>query len=178
MGSPDSDFEYDVVLSFAGEHRDFVESVASILRAGGVRVFYDAFEEVALWGKDLYEHLNWVYSKAARHCVLFSSVEYRDKLWTNHERKSAQARAFQEHAADYVLPVRLDDAEIPGHFATVGYMDATLGESGERKRSSEEIANLIAKKLPRKPVPERKSFIPAERMSFIVRLTRPKRRTG
>jgi hypothetical protein len=66
-----------------------------------------------LWGKDLYEHLDWIYQKAARYCVLFASEAYANKVWTTHERRSAQARALQSNQ-EYVLPVRFDDTEIPG----------------------------------------------------------------
>jgi ABC-type uncharacterized transport system YnjBCD permease subunit len=31
---------------------------AVILQKAGVRVFYDDFERVSLWGKDLYEHFD------------------------------------------------------------------------------------------------------------------------
>jgi len=59
------DYRYDVCLSFAGEDRNYVDKVADELRAAGVRVFYDLYEQVDLWGKDLYVHLNDVYSGAA-----------------------------------------------------------------------------------------------------------------
>ncbi len=42
-------FIYDVALSFAGEDRDYVEEVATILKSFKVRVFYDKFEETNLW---------------------------------------------------------------------------------------------------------------------------------
>lgn len=42
---------YEVVLSFAGEDRAYVENVAEFLIARGVSVFYDRYEEVTLWGK-------------------------------------------------------------------------------------------------------------------------------
>ena len=58
----------------------------------------------------------------ARYCVMFLSEHYARKLWTNHERQSAQARAFEENE-EYILPVRLDDTEIPGILRTVGYLD-------------------------------------------------------
>jgi hypothetical protein len=59
-------FEYDVCLSFAGEDRAYVEQVAEALAARGVRVFYDVYERVDLWGKDLYVHLADVYPSADR----------------------------------------------------------------------------------------------------------------
>ena len=44
--------DFEVALSFAGEDRSYVEAVASYLKDRGVRVFYDAYEKVDLWGKD------------------------------------------------------------------------------------------------------------------------------
>lgn len=132
-------YEYDVALSFAGENRPYVSQVAEILRAYGVRLFYDVYEQHTLWGKDLYTHLDDVYRLRSRYCVMFISVHYRDKLWTNHERQGAQARAFQERN-EYILPVRLDSTEIPGVRPTTGYLD------GSRLAPSE-IANLICEKL-------------------------------
>lgn len=133
------DLQYDVCLSFAGEDRDYAEEVANRLTSLGVRVFYDRYEEVELWGKDLYSHLDDVYQNAARYCVLFISEHYAKKLWPNHERRSAQARAFREHQ-EYLLPARFDDSEIPGIPATVAYIDL-------RDRTPQEFAGMINEKL-------------------------------
>ena len=133
------DFEYDVCLSFAGEDRRYVERAATALRQRGVRVFYDQYERVELWGKDLYSHLDYVYRSAARYCVLFVSNAYGRKLWTNHERRSAQARAFSENK-EYILPVRFDDTELPGLAPTVGYLAL-------RQLKPEDLAARIVEKL-------------------------------
>jgi len=61
-----AEYKYDVCLSFAADYRHYVERVADELRKAGVRVFYDRYEQVELWGKDLYAHLSDVYSTAAR----------------------------------------------------------------------------------------------------------------
>lgn len=104
-----------------------------------MKVFYDLFEEADLWGKDLYARLSDVYQRRARFTVMFISAKYAEKLWTNHERRAAQARAFQE-AQEYILPARFDETDIPGVLPTVGYV-SLVG------RSPEELASLIAKKL-------------------------------
>jgi hypothetical protein len=114
--------DFDVALSFAGEDRAYVEEVASVLREMGLRVFYDKYERVSLWGKDLYTHLREIYFNRARYTVLFISKHYKKKLWSNHERESAQARAFMENK-EYILPVRFDKTKIPGILPTVGYLD-------------------------------------------------------
>jgi hypothetical protein len=137
----DSEFQFDVALSFAGEDREYVNTIADQLRQHGVRVFYDRYEQATLWGKDLYEHLDHVYQRAARFCVLFVSEHYARKVWTNHERKSAQSRALHENQ-EYILPVRFDDTEIPGLRSTVGYIDA-------RSTTSDELVTLILHKVQR-----------------------------
>jgi hypothetical protein len=115
-------FDHDIALSFAGEDRAYVEKVAKYLKEKSIKVFYDEYEKTKLWGKDLYNHLDEVYQKKARYCVMFLSCYYAEKLWTNHERKSAQARAFTEKG-EYILPARFDNTEIPGIPPTIGYID-------------------------------------------------------
>ncbi len=142
---------YDVALSFAGEDRAYVEAVATGLRERGVRVFYDRHEQAELWGRDLYEHLDYVYRKAARHTVLFVSRAYAERVWTNHERRSAQARALEDHR-DYVLPARFDDTELPGLRSTIGYVDL-------RETPESDLVQLIVEKLGPRP---KDRFFPPE----------------
>jgi len=133
------EWKYDVALSFAGEQRAYVDQVAAILRARGVRVFYDAYAKADLWGKNLFDHLSDVYQNQARYVVVFASAEYAAKAWTNLERQSAQARALNEKR-EYVLPARFDATEIPGIPSTVGYIDL-------QTTTPEELADLIIEKL-------------------------------
>jgi hypothetical protein len=126
---------YDVALSFAGEDRQYVDRVAAALVRAGISVFYDRYEEATLWGKNLYDHLQSVYSEASAYTVLFVSAAYAGKLWTNHERQSAQSRAFAERR-EYILPARFDDTQVPGLLPTTGYVDLT-------RKTPEEFADLI-----------------------------------
>jgi hypothetical protein len=112
---------YDVVLSFAGEDRRFAEDLYSQLKQRNVRVFYDNNEQSILWGKNLYDYLTDLYLNRAKFCVMIVSKYYAQKLWTNHERRVVQARAFRENQ-EYILPVKLDDTEIPGILSTIGYL--------------------------------------------------------
>jgi hypothetical protein len=131
--------EYDIAISFAGEDREIAESIAGKLKGAGTKVFYDSYEKATLWGKDLYVHLNDVYKNKAKFCLMIISNSYKDKQWTNHERKAAQARAFSQNK-EYILPLKLDDTEIPGLNETIGYIDY-------RQSSSEEVVNLLKAKL-------------------------------
>jgi hypothetical protein len=153
------DFEYDVCLSFAGEDRGYVGKVAAELIGRGIRVFYDEYEEAALWGKDLYEHLHQVYSELARYCVIFISKHYGAKLWTSHERKSAQERAFKQHA-EYLLPARFDDTPLPGMRDTVGYVPLA-------NRTPKALAELITAKLGAR---QRREYFPPKPDRLLKRL--------
>ncbi len=130
---------YDIVISFAGEDRSFASKLAKGLATAGVRVFYDEYEQANLWGKDLYEYLADIYANHARFCVMLLSENYARKLWTNHERRNAQERAFRERE-EYILPVRLDDTQIPGIRNTVGYIDL-------RTTTISDLVEMIVAKL-------------------------------
>lgn len=132
-------YTFDVAVSFAGEDRSTASTLAGRLQSRGIKVFYDEFNKANLWGKNLYDELADIYSNRARYCVILISSFYAKKKWTSHERKSAQERAFRENK-EYILPVRLDDTEIPGLPETVGYIDL-------RTSSIEEIVDLVSMKL-------------------------------
>lgn len=130
---------YDVALSFAGENRGYVEEVATGLKTAGIAVFYDAFEQATLWGKNLVDHLAEIYQKRSRFVVMFVSEYYAKKAWPQHERQHAQARALLAKE-EYILPARFDDTEVPGMTATVGYVDL-------RKMTPTELVALIVSKV-------------------------------
>jgi hypothetical protein len=112
---------YDVVLSFAGEDRGYVEAVASILIAEGIRVFYDVQEQVDLWGHNLAERLPEIYSRQGLYCIMFISRHYAEKMWTRVERQAALDRAMRERGP-YILPCRFDATELPGLSPSTSYM--------------------------------------------------------
>lgn len=114
--------DYDVALSFAGENRPYVEKVARLLKAKNIKVFYDNFNKVELWGNNLIDHLGEVYAQRSRFIVMFISKHYAEKEWTNHERKFAQEREFKLKK-NCILPARFDDTDIPGIPSTLGYID-------------------------------------------------------
>jgi hypothetical protein len=136
-------FEFDVALSYAGEDRSLVEKVAKVLREANIRMFYDEYFTTEMWGEDLYVYLDAVYQTRSKFVAIFVSRAYAAKPWTNHERQSAQARALKERSA-YILPIGLDNADIPGLRPTIGFLEAQ-GISGEQ------IAAMIMKNWTRVP---------------------------
>lgn len=134
-----SKWPYDVALSFAGEDRALAEAIATELKGLGLTVFYDDDERSSLLGKDLYQHLDAIYRKHAAFTLVLISEHYATRRWPRHELRSAQARAFEE-GREYILPIRVDDTEIPGILPTTGFLDA-------RRFTPREIAALVLEKV-------------------------------
>ena len=132
-------WRWDVALSFAGAQRDYVEQVAQALKARGVRCFYDADEQIELWGKYLAEELPTIYGEQAAVVVVFVSAEYAARDWTRLERRAALGRAVRERR-EYVLPARFDDTPLPGLLSDMVTVDL-------RNRTPQQFAAMIADKL-------------------------------
>lgn len=111
---------YDIALSFAGEDRRVAEEIFDALTEEGVSVFYDDNEQADLWGKNLYDYLSDVYLNRAKYCIILVSKYYLEKVWTNHERQAAQARAIKQKK-EYILPIMLDNSQLIG-FETVAFL--------------------------------------------------------
>ncbi len=126
-------------MSFAGEQRQYVEQVATLLKHKGIKVFYDRFEQSQLWGKNLVEYFQKVYYSKSRFCIMFISNEYLKKMWPIHERRSATARELEEFG-EYILPVIFDDVDVPG-------LDKYRGRIDARKHPPQKIAETFLKKI-------------------------------
>ena len=132
-------WQWDVALSFAGAQRDYVEQVAQALKARGMRCFYDADDQIELWGKYLAEELPVIYGEQAATVVLFVSAEYAARDWTRLERRIALGRAVRERR-EYVLPARFDDTRLPGLLSDMVWVDL-------RRLAPQQFAAMIAAKL-------------------------------
>ena len=151
--------QYDVALSFAGEDRPFAASLAEILRTKGVRVFYDALEPKDLWGKDLSEHLRSVYSRSSV-CVILLSKASTSKPWVMFESRTALARAAQDDSI-VVLPVRLDDSDLPPLLTTIASLDAS-------RHNIAEIAEIIRKKVDLPKDSTGREAVPSDKADYHV----------
>ena len=131
---------YDVALSFAGKQRAIAKKIAERVHAAGFAVFYDDFEKVRLWGKNLPDIFQTIYRDQARYCVIFVSPEYKDGVWTNAERRHALERSINEVDNDYILPVIVERADVPGLANTTGWLMLD-------KEGVDGVAEALIKKL-------------------------------
>ena len=138
-------YQYDVALSYAGENEKFVRDVYRHLRAENLKVFFAPLRAGALWGKDERE-FQAVYGPASRFVMPFISQHYATKEWPRLEFRAARKEA-RKRTGDFLLPVRLDSAKMPGLSAKLQYVEG-------RRHSAREIARmLIDSKFPRRGRP-------------------------
>jgi len=128
----------DVVLSFAGEDRVYVRKVAECLIENNVKIFYDEYEEIAMWGKDLIPHLESRISHS-RFFVPFISKLYVKKAYPSYEAQCALAKAIQEKDP-FILPAHFDDTKLPGLPSSVKYISLS-------DKSPEKFARMIIEKM-------------------------------
>jgi hypothetical protein len=132
-------FEYDVALSFAGEDRAVAEQFASLLVAKNMKVLLDEYQAPEAGGANFVTHLAEIFRTKASYCVMFISQYYPLKKWTEAERTFAQEHALRDVDA-YILPIRLDDADVPGITETTGFKHL-------RQHSMESIVDLLEEKF-------------------------------
>lgn len=106
------DPEYDIAVSFAGEHREYVEQTVRLCQAQGLKVFYDKDKGNDWWGGSFLRAQRNIYSAQTRFFVPFLSQEYLSKPIPMDEFSSAMMTAVKR-GDGYILPVLMDDTAIP-----------------------------------------------------------------
>lgn len=139
QGDQAPEYDFDVATSYAGPDRNEVLPIVQRLEELGVRVYDREDRAVENWGRNLIEHLPRIYRKHVRHGLLFVSKHYVTGVLAKVERQAAQSRAV-ELDGEFLLPIRLDDTELPGLLPAVQYLDLRL-------HSVEKICQAVVQKL-------------------------------
>jgi hypothetical protein len=132
---------FKIALSFPGEHRAFVEQVASHLAShvGRDRVLYDRYYEAELARPDLDIYLQRLYHDESELIAMFLCADYERKEWCGLEWRALRD-LIKRRQASTIMPFRSDNTEIPGLFSTDGYV--WIGN-----RSPLEVADLILQRM-------------------------------
>lgn len=107
-----SELPYDLAVSFAGEHREYVEATVRACQQRGLRVFYDRDKGNEWWGGNFIRQQRSIYSSQTRYFVPFLSRQYLAKPIPMDEFSSAMMTAVSK-GDDYILPVLMDDVAVP-----------------------------------------------------------------
>jgi hypothetical protein len=103
---------YDLAVSFAGEHREYVEQTVRACENLGLHVFYDRDLSNAWWGKNFIREQRKVYASQTRYFVPFISSEYLAKPIPMDEFSAAMMTAVRQ-GDGYILPVLIGNLQVP-----------------------------------------------------------------
>lgn len=141
----DGGYEFDVAISFAGPQRNQAERLAELIKDAGFSVFYDDYYPEDLWGKDLPTFFRDIYENKSLYCVMFVSQEYVDRMWTTWERRSATTRMLKERGGEYILPIKVEQIDVPE-------IPVTLGHLSVDQYPIEDIAKILIRKRRKRKV--------------------------
>lgn len=132
-----STHSFDVALSFPGEVRPLVESIALELerRIGPNSYFYDNNYVSQLARPSLDTLLQDIYRNRARLVVVFLGGDYQKKDWCGIEFRAIK-EIILERDHKRIMFIRTDDGQVDGIFKTDGYVDA-------RRFTAAELASFI-----------------------------------
>lgn len=140
---PELGKRFAVALSFPGEHRKLVKTVADALakQLGRERVFYDTYYSAELARPDMDAYLQNIYHHQAELVVVFLCDEYGQEEWCGLEWRAIRDLLKHKKSAE-IMPVRLTDIpRLPsGLFSIDGYLDA-------KEFTPAEVADLIVQRL-------------------------------
>jgi TIR domain len=120
-------YPYDCAVSYASEDREHARELVKRLRRMKKKVFFDDTDRSATWGAELRQELTAIYGAEARYCLVLASSAYTSKPWTKFELKMMKQRGKSQAAREFLLPVSISGATLPGFRRDVAYLPITLG---------------------------------------------------
>ena len=136
---------FDVALSFPGESRDYVESVALELEKliGPNSYFYDNNYVSQLARPSLDVLLQDIYGNRSKLVVVFLCADYQNKKWCGVEFRAIRP-IIMNREPERVMFVRIDDGDVDGVFQTDGFVDAQRFSPADVARFIQERVDLTA----------------------------------
>jgi len=132
---------FKVGLSFPGEVRDYVETIAAELERliGPNSYFYDNNYVSQLARPQLDVLLQKIYGDNSELVVVFLCSDYQNKKWCGVEFRAIR-EIIMNKQHERVMFVRMDDGRVDGVFDTDGYVDG-------RKYSAADVARFIQQRV-------------------------------
>jgi len=139
--TPPGPLRFQVALSFPGEHRNRVRSVAEALASalGKDSVLYDEWYKAEFARPNLDVYLPNLYHKHSRLLVFFLCGDYAEKEWCGLEWRASRDLLKQKQD-DRLMFLRLDRSDISGLYSIDGFLDIS-------SMADSEVAAEILKRL-------------------------------
>lgn len=121
----DRGWDYDVAISYARANRDLAEDFCRLLRARGMRVFFDRSvgDSAELAGHPIPEALRDVFARRALLVLPLVSRDYLSSPWCRAELEAARQRSMATDGDVSLVYVRTDDVPVAEFCGDIGCLD-------------------------------------------------------
>lgn len=132
---------FKVALSFPGEHRAFIEEVAThlALEFGKPQILYDKYHKAEFAQPDLDIYLPELYKKDSELVVYFLCEDYANKEWCGLEWRVIR-EMIKQRKRDMLMQFKFDLHPVPGDLTIDGYIEIN---STKEAMTTKEVAELI-----------------------------------
>lgn len=132
---------FDVALSFPGEIRGYVESIAKELEKiiGPNSYFYDNNYLAQLARPSLDTLLMDIYGNRSKLIIVFLCTKYQEKDWCGLEFRAIREKILTKEY-EKIMYIKMDSGEVDGVLRTDGYIDGT-------KFTPSQIANFVFERI-------------------------------
>ncbi len=140
-----ANYDWEVAISFAGEHRALAEHIANQLDSLDVPVFFDRMHEANLLGQAWSTVFKGIFAEKSRYVLCLLDKHHLQKIWPTFEREHFAPRV----AAGEVIPVYLDDTKFVGIPQDIVGIKFTYDEAEPawRERADTDIVFKLIEKL-------------------------------
>lgn len=104
-------YTYDIAFSFANEDLKIAKKIAKELKR--LSVTYYLYKEEVTLASNLTATTWNIYYQESRFAVVLISEQYKEKKWASREWDAINA-VHRPYNSSYIIPIRLDDTELPG----------------------------------------------------------------
>ena len=135
----DTEYKYDIALSYSSEETELVEKIYYYLKAENISVFFAPSQEaqIELSGRNQREAFYDIFGIKAEYVALFVSASYIKR-----EIPMEEARiAYAKHSTERVLPICLGTAKLPKSLLDPDKINYF------KSKDPAQIASHIAKKI-------------------------------
>lgn len=136
-----SNHYFDVALTFAGEHRKYVEATVYELQRfiDKNQIFYDNNYKSQLARPSIDILLQDIYKNRSKLVVVFVCEKYQEKEWCGVEFRVIR-EMIKEKKEDKIMYIKLNEGHVDGIFSIDGYIDG-------RENTPREVADFIYQRI-------------------------------
>ena len=137
------DYDWDLAISFAGEHRELAKEIVEQLEVLDCSIFFDENYEANFLGRAWRETFKKIFADQCRFVICLLDKHHDKKIWPTFERECFSIRVKDGE----VIPIFLDDTVFVGISRDIIGIPFSYSPPPDKNRVTDEIVWKITERL-------------------------------